>query len=215
MREWVNYISAFSIAFPVFFSLYAYRKLALEMRMLSWFFTCAAAIELIILVSAFLKVNNLWLINLYALAEGIVLLYVIGRWLKHPRLFSLSILILVIYAAYWIYSTWVLGSLYLFNSREKAVKAIFLILLSGHLLIRQSLTEDIIITNNPVFWILSAILIYFSVSIIVFCTATFVLDNKNMAMMYSWTIHSIVNIIANLLFAVGFICTYRKTNYYL
>ncbi len=210
--ECLDLLSAGSILIPAVISIAKFKKLNFELRVFALFFSFATAIEIASTVMSQCRMNNLWLINVYVLIEGFVLCYLIGKWFETKKLFALSMVIFVVYFIVWCYTTFLVRSIFLFNSKEMSVKSMMMIFLSGYLLIKVSLKDDEPLFQNFKLWMASAMLIYFSVTLIVFSTADFMLDDKYEAMHYSWTIHSIINIIANLLFAYGFVCYYKKTN---
>ncbi len=212
MIRWLAYISSLSSLIPVLSAAYQYNHLSKPLKLLAQLLVFGALVEGVNFILSHYKQNNLWLFNLYSITEGFVFCYLMGRWSDSKRMFIVSISLFFLYLLYWLYSTFIGGSLFGFNSHEKTIKGLMLIFLSGSLLIRISMDESIIMLSDYRFWITSAILIYFSVTLIVFSTATFGFEDHHRAMNYSWVIHSVINIISNLLFAYGFVWHYRKMN---
>jgi hypothetical protein len=208
--NWLDYLSSFSILFPLAAALYGFRRLNFEMKLLGYFFILSAFVDVTLLITASFHANNLWLLNIFMLIEAAVYLFICARWLHSEKLFRSVMVLFVLYFLFWIYTTFVSGSFTEFNDKEKTLKGILLVLISGYLLIRISQEETIYLTRDYRFWVLSGILLYFLIGVIVFTTANYVLENHVKAMYYSWSIHSVINIISNLLFAYGFLCYYRK-----
>jgi hypothetical protein len=206
------YFSAFSIIFPLAVSLYCYKFLSAELKIVCWLFIFAALIEIFNVIVLTTHTNNLRIVNVYVLAEGAVYFYVIARWFESAKMFRLTIALFGVYFIVWIYTTFISGSFSDLNNKEKTLKGILLIILSGYLLIRISTEDSTMMTRDYRFWILSAILIYFSITEVVLATANFILENEPV-IRYAWTFHSVINIIANFLFAIGFACTYRKSKF--
>jgi hypothetical protein len=123
-------------------------------------------------------------------------------------------LILIYLKGYMIYSTsnetvgsncFILG-LNEFNEYFLAIKSIILILLSGTLLFYLS-QNSFNLPSNPRFWICLGVLVYFTINIAVFSSYFIPVEvggNLKTALgKYSWLIHNFINVIANLLFAIG------------
>jgi hypothetical protein len=208
----LDYLSTLSILIPLGASLYKYRLLTAELKVLSWLFIFASTVEVINFIQFRSGINNLWIINIYVLVEGAIYLYVIGRWFDSVKLFRLTMALFAAYFIVWACTVFVSHGFFELNNQEKTLKGILLIILSGYLLIRISMEDSITMTQDFRFWILSAMLIYFSLTEVIFATASFVLENQP-AVHYAWAFHSIINIISNLLFAIGFACSYRKMNF--
>ena len=214
MAEILTYLSSASILLPAAVSFYYFPKLNSELKLLSVFFGIGVVTEAIVLSTSYFQVNNLWLINIFVLLEGFVLMYLIGKWFDSKRLFLVSMFLFVIYGIFWFITSLVSGNIFEFNRHEKTAKAIVLVLLSGTLLIRLSMNEQIDLLKDYRFWMTSAVLIYFAVTLIVYSTASLMLNVSHYLMHYTWSIHSGINIIANLLFTHGFVCYSRRMNSY-
>ncbi|RYY07651.1 MAG: hypothetical protein EOP43_02625 [Sphingobacteriaceae bacterium] len=98
------------------------------------------------------------------------------------------------------------NSIWAYPSASNTVVSVFLILISliyfYQLLNWQEFTH---IERQPLFWINSGVLIYFSINIFLF-----MLYNKLQDKNYYYVINSVTNIITNLLFAIGLFCKPRK-----
>jgi hypothetical protein len=212
MFQSLNYVSALSALVPLVASLYKYRTLNSLLKGVSLFFVFAAVVELAGDILAQQKINNLWLINIYSLIEGFIFCYVIMKWSESRSFFLTGAILFSVYFLFWWYSGFISGTIFNLNGEEKTVKAFMLLFLSGYFLIRLSTNENVIMMEDYRFWISCALMLYFSVTIIVFCTETFLVNGYNVSY-YSWIIHSVTNIISNLLFAFGFIWYYRKVSF--
>lgn len=69
------------------------------------------------------------------------------------------------------------------------------------------------IFSNPVFWFNTAVLVYFAGSLFVFVFSNRLLAYSQKASYHLWAIHSVCNIMYNLLIATGFWKTKKKQNY--
>lgn len=212
MHQWLDYISTISVLIPLLASIYRYKRLNTELKLLSWLFIFASIVELINFISVRNHISNFWIVNIYSLIEGFVIFYIISKWINVQNMLKVTLILFVIYCLYWLYTTFFISSIFDFNSKEKTVKGLMLIFLSGYLLIRLSIDEKIVLYKDYRFWISCDVMIYFSITLIVFSTATVFLEDNHRAAYYSWMIHSIINTISNLIFAYSYTWYYRKTN---
>ena len=97
MTQWLNHISSLSILFPLLTALYKYRRLHNGLKFLAWLFIFGFTVELVINIAAVLKFHNLWIFNIFALAEAFVLIYIIGRWFHSSRMYKAAMFLFALY----------------------------------------------------------------------------------------------------------------------
>jgi len=98
-----------------------------------------------------------------------------------------------------------------FSQRMDVTKALLLIFLSGFALIRVSEEVEPMIFRNSKFWFLTASLLYFSGSLLVFCLENQIIKS-NMSNQF-WAIHSLCNIFTNILFSISLLCNSKHKMY--
>lgn len=81
----------------------------------------------------------------------------------------------------------------------------FSLLYFYHIFIRQ---EYVHIEKQALFWINSGVLIYFSLNIFLFMLFDLVIAQQRNDL---YAIHSVTNIISNILYAIGLLCKPQKT----
>jgi len=91
------------------------------------------------------------------------------------------------------------------DSNSMAIESVFCILycIMAFLSILRS-THFSNILSSVVFWILTAILVYFSGNFIVFVFSTYVMNNSPEMFEKIWTVHSALYFMFNTLVAIGF-----------
>jgi len=207
--------AAFSAIIPIATFSFQFKKLNRHLKYFALYLIFVAVVEFLILILALNKMHNVLSINFFSITEGILLLVFIRMLLVDQRLKNIMSVFITTYLLYWLYTIAFKITIFQFNSSEQFIKGIFIIIGSGLLLIQISRISELSLLQNYLFWLISAILIYFSLTLIVFYTATIVLDNQKTAMILVWKINSIATIIANLLFSFSFICYYRKRSLYI
>jgi hypothetical protein len=64
--------------------------------------------------------------------------------------------------------------------------------------------ESIPVLKNPIFWVSSALVVYFAGNLILFALAPLLLSmENNLDSKWIWVVHSLINVIKNLLFLGG------------
>lgn len=146
------------------------------------------------------KINNNLLADIFYIVEGSMLI-VYYYLLFHEKEFLLpGLILLVSFIAFGLYTTFVDPGMEAYNSTFRTGESLIIQALSAYSLIRISKDPKINLVKNPQFWISASFFIYFSVNVAIFFTATFFYDNSTVFMSKTWGIHSIVNILANLIF---------------
>jgi len=206
----IDFISAVTILLPVVAGLFKIKSFNNDFRWLFVFFLFSMVIEFVAHSLKQRGINNLWLGNIYFLVECFVLSIIIARWLKSKRLRIFIAVFLAAYLVVWIFTTFFVLDFYIFNNYARTVESFVFVFLSCFVLMTVSTDTSQVIFQNPKFWFGSALLIYFSVNLIVFGTVNYISSNHGHLMDNTWMIHSVTNIFANLLFAIGFLCIRRE-----
>jgi len=200
------FVSALSILFPVAASFIRYKSLGRDYYLLFIFFFISFVAEVIGATLNIESKNNIWLINIFTLLECFFWCLVIYQWLASKKIRLFIIFFLAAFFIAWGYTTFFHLDVYQFNNYIRTAESIVFVFLACFLLLAVSVDMEHMLFRNPKFWFGSGLLLYFSVNVIVFSTVNFILDNESHLMDNSWVIHSVSNIISNLLFATGFLC---------
>ncbi len=206
----IDFISAVSILLPLIAGLFRFKLSGNDFRWLFIFFLISAITEFIAHSLKRNGVNNLWLGNIFFLLEYVFWSFIIAQWLHSKKIRLFIFIFLPAYFIIWCVTTFMVLDFYMFNSYARTIESLVFVFLSCFLLIAVSTDTTQLIFKNPKFWFGSALLIYFSVNLIVFGTANYISSNQEQLMNNTWIIHSFTNIFANLLFAIGFLCIRQK-----
>ncbi len=153
-----------------------------------------------------MKLNNSLVGNIFYITEGVILLGFYYLVFGEKEFFIPSIIIGIAYVIYGIYTTTVDPGPWVYNANFRAGESLMIQALSAYALIRISKEEDVHLFSHPGFWISSGFFIYFSVNIVVFVSASFLVEGNVRLTQHTWFIHSIVNLIANFIFTFGLLC---------
>ena len=200
-------LTAFTIILPTGLGLWFYPKLSLSFRILLLFILSAWTVEMLTVMQSAQKIQGYLYFQIYTFIEFGSLMLIFSMWQSKPRLQRLLIFTVVIVTA-----VLLILKIYRSESGENfdtlASTIESLVLVAAALLTLISLTSENItfVFSNPRFWVVSAVLIYFAGTVILFSLVNWVLKVQPDVWI---TVHSALNGTANLLYAYAFYCQYR------
>jgi hypothetical protein len=151
-----------------------------------------------------LKISGNYVTDVYRLVEFILLLIVYYRAFNNPRLFRVFLGLALVYVLF-------LTTNAIFVQQEKinSYTHIFssLIFIVFGVSFFYKLMKDLPtleVYRLPMFWINVAVLVYFSGNLFVFTLSHYLVTVLKNDLIVYWSVHNLVNILGNILFAVGF-----------
>lgn len=166
--------------------------------------------QVILIIFALNHLNNLWAINLFSIFTTIAFALYIIRSLKKVNIISLTLsalLFAIIMALLNTYFGW-----FTLNKATYLSNNFVVIAISSWGLIRllkRELTGQLL--NQPIFWIIIGALFYFTLSTLIFSSLDIGLISNNGQLTFIYLyIHPYINIVANLLYTVAFLCHWKK-----
>jgi len=215
MSKLIDYISFGSSYLPLIFGLFLFKKHSRDIRLFIYYFSFTAFTDLAVLVTGVNGMNNLIILNFYSLLETYFLLYLFNLCTENKSYKVALKIVAILFTFVWVWINLFENSLYTFNPIDKGIKCLLFIILTVWLLNILSKNIQIQLNKDYRFWFLIAFLLYFSMTFIIYSTATwYINDIQNEAMRYTWYFHSIVTIITNLILTYGIICFYQNRNLY-
>lgn len=201
----LNHLSAFSGLLPIGAAGLYYRRYDGILRLLAWFFVVAGLFDLASVITDRLHVNNMLLFHLFAVINLLFFSTLYGRILRvwRPVLGAAvgGILVLALYGALRP------GGLGRFPSLVMTAQCglfIGLALVYFYQWLRQPVMTAI--EYNPLFWVNAGVLVYFSGNLFLFMLQEWLSRNPQAQQVNYWAIHSVANILANLLYTAGLLC---------
>jgi hypothetical protein len=159
-------------------------------------------VDTIMVCVGFSGINNMPLAHAYGLIEGILLLTFFSRLLSLPKRGWINAIIA--YSVLYCLNSAFHEDIFTFNSHARTTEALMMLMLSVYALYRfYTKEEDIFIEKSPEFWMVIAILVYFSGALFSFLLSTEILSERPERFYSSWILHNTSNSIKNILFAVG------------
>lgn len=197
--------AGFSIL-PALVGFFKFKSAGITFRLIIFYFILCLIVEYSSIIMSFYKVNNNLMADFFYLAEGLILIAFFYRIINEKEFYFPAIFLSFSYMIYGMYTTFIDPGPASYNSNFRTGESLILQAISAYSLIKISKKEDIQLTKDSTFWIASGIFIYFSVNLVIFFTATFLFEDKIYTMSKTWIIHSIINIIANIIFTFGLLC---------
>ena len=199
-----HHISAVAILLPIMVSFFHYKHIVKELKTVSIFLCFVAVFEIICIILANYSINNLPFLHLYTIFEFSFLGLVFYQVFAHPSFKKAIIVTIIAFAAFAIINAFFIQTIYEFNTIAHAVESFLLILLALLFFFKVFHESAVMhLGKYPMFWINSGILIYFSGSFFLFIFSNYILMQSHDMLHAYRGIHSLLNILLNLFFAMG------------
>jgi hypothetical protein len=214
MITFLNFLSFYITFLPPVIAWYKYATQPRDLKILTCFFYITMIIELGQYLLYKQHQNNIWLINLFSVIEGIFFILLLYLWSKSKVFKRFMIFSMIAFIVFWIETTFIRSSIFVFQDNEKTLKCIIMIFGSCYILTHYAIESTSIIYYEYKFWMITSIMFYFTLTLVVFATSNIILENNTAAYDITYPIHSVVNIITNIFFFIGYLCYIRKVNSY-
>lgn len=211
--EVIIYISIVSGLLPLFAAVYNYRNLDTNLKLFA--LLCLASVISDILCTALwrwlwhsgIMKNNSPILHGYIILSCLLIGVVYSRAFEKRQLKFTAITIASVITAASLF--FFVKNMWAYPSESNTISSIAFIILSllyfYQLLARQ---EFVHIEKQGLFWINAGILFYYAVNIFPFMLFTQIIKQHDGDF---YTIHDIVNVLANVLFSIGLLCKPQKT----
>lgn len=202
MHQLLIYFSIVSPLLVIFWGAKNKKHLDVSMRLIFYLSIASFFSDIISLILSKYDLNNLWIIQIWGLTQGILLFLffstVIDISIKRIRAF------LVLFIIYYVINSIFIEGLNQYNSLAMSIEAIIMIVLC-FIYFHKLYTDEVgvFLERIPVFWVVIGILFYFSGALFSFLLSSDILSKAPDRFYNSWIFHNSVNIIKNILFAIG------------
>ena len=191
--------------------IYSRRRIVAEMTILAAYFIICLIIGLVQLFLALKGVNNLWTGEVFSPIQFGMLIYVFYVWNRQTTPGKFMLYSIPAFLAGWIVGLLWSGSAASTYTYLDPISAAVFVLVSSYTLLTIDRVEGSSVLEMPSFWISSATVIYFGSTIVLSTLSASLLKASVPTMQLAWSVQAIINILANLLYAGGFLCLRQKT----
>jgi hypothetical protein len=202
----IAYISIFSVFIPLVCSIIQWNKIPSDISALRWLLVAGVLSEALGLTLREFSISNLWVYDGFMFLQFSILLYIFSRQFERKAMLVIAFMgIGVFYLVALVYLTGSSVSLV----RSNAVDGLVLVIVSL-VFFYKLLTElkVIHIHRLPILWISFATLFYYSGNFFVFLASSYLEKDPETFFLF-WTLHNVLNVIKNILFAVALWQSYR------
>lgn len=198
------YASIVVSGIPVCIGALRFKTLSARQRVLFFLVVLSCLTELLSLLLARLRINNLFVLHFFTAAEFtlISLIYCLGLESRKAKLLVLSVLAL--FLCFVLYDSLFIDSLDSMDSAASAAESLLLIIYSlvfFFIILRR--TEYSNLFDDPMFWFNAAVLIYFSGNLFLFIFSNYILAGSDNYFNAMWVVHDVLNLGLNILFSLA------------
>lgn len=207
MSSVLNYCSALSGLLPIGASGLRYRHYGGVLRRLAWFFWVAGLFDLLSAITEVLHLPNLPLFHLFSVVNLLFLSSLYYYTLHGRRLRAAIVLVAGGLLVFMVYTALRPGELWWFPSEGMSGQCVLFVGLAlGYFYQLLHQPTVVAIEHNPLFWVNAGVLVYFSGNLFLFMLQEWLSRVAPLQHANYWAIHSVANIVANVLYAAGLLC---------
>jgi hypothetical protein len=204
----MNYVIPASVLIPLATSVFNFKVLTREYKILCYYFITSFGVNLITTVLSYFRIPNLIFFHLYTPVEAIFLLLFFQRVVAGNRNMVNTIrFLLIAFPLYCVVNFICFQNATVFNTYTHPVESLLFIGLSIYYFgtpREQEGIEQSWITL-PLNWFVSGLLFYFSSTFFLYIFSNVLISKYSASVnILIWNIHGIIVILTNLLFAIGF-----------
>jgi hypothetical protein len=195
-------LSQLSSFAPFLGGLFKFKHLKRDTKILFAFFTVALITEAIVKILAYNKINNLWLFHVFTIVEYSFWVIVFSFWQKEHNVKKILKVSILIFAIIWLVNLiFSIERFSEYNNVSRSIESILLTAIALFTIYNSYLESYVELYKNYIFCFSIGVLIYFSGNFLFFSLGSSIVNGIDVG-----TIHSILNISANLCYLRGFLC---------
>lgn len=197
----LNQISTYSGIIPLIIAIYCLRYLHKDMKILLAYFVVASIVDISNVILGKVFGTNIWLFNVFILIDYSFFIVVLSLWQNKESMKRLLPFSIPVFFVIWIVTQILKGTISELNEPARSIEAMIFTLVASFTLNQISnKSSDQSLLKNYKFIVVCAILFYFAGNTFLFA----LMGADPQILDRGWGLHSIVNIIANMIFAWGF-----------
>jgi hypothetical protein len=175
------------------------------------YFAISFVLGVIQLFLALNGMNNLWTAQFFCPIQFALLMYVFYAWNRLSTVGKLFLYAIPVFVVGWCLSAFWISNPAGTLTYADPVSAVALILVASYTILSIDREESPSVTDLPQFWVSAATIIFFGGTLIFSSLQVSLLRASILTMQLAWATQAVVNVLANLIYAGGFLCLRRKT----
>ncbi len=198
-------ISSLSSLLPLSAAILSLRYLNKDLKIFFLLFIAASAVDISTLYIRLVENKiNVWLFHIYTLVEFTLLILLFTRWQTNQLIKKVMTVNLPLFVIVWILSKSYIESWTQLDNFTASIESVFLIGASTITLYQLNSDSKILSFKDYRFLISTGVLIYFGSNLFIFGMSN---------LMDVWPIHSAINILCNILYAITFLCQHPRLSF--
>lgn len=201
---YISYVVPIAVLLPLVIAGHKFSLLASPLRIVVYYLVLSATVNFSAIILAESGHNNLPLLHLFTLTEGELLLFF---YMKCPgRLPKRFFIILMTgFALFCVCNSFFIQDIFGFNTYARFAEALMIVSCTLYSFYITLDTKDAAPwPNNPLFWINSGLLLYFSSSLFLFFFSEVLRSNRSLNII-AWVIHATMVLVMYILFSFAFL----------
>jgi hypothetical protein len=191
--------AAFGASLPIIAGAAVLRNLSTSLLIVWGLLVFAFVFDIAIMLPYFWGYKYTWVTHFYTPVEASLLGAVFAYWIENESHRRIWLGVVALFLIIWV--SLELAGFEQIESYSSSLESLILIVASGYVVSHLSADDRYPLTAQPRFWICCGVLLYFAGNII-----HFALSNT----LYIWQLHTVLNFIANCLYARGFLCLHPR-----
>ena len=205
------WLSLLSQLYVVGVVIYCRKELSRDMVVLGGYFVVSLIISGVQATLAVNRVNNLWTGQIFIPIQYALIMYVFYIWNRSSLMGTIIRYSIPVFVAAWSLGVILSGSLASAYTYSDPISAAIFIFTASYTLLSIDRIEGEPLLAMPAFWVSSATIVYFGSTIVLSSLSSALWRSSVSTMQLAWSLQAIMNILANVLYAGGFLCLRRKT----
>jgi hypothetical protein len=197
---------------PVVLTWLFLRRMTRPLRVFSAFLVVSLVSTVLNSYLSLLKIHNLWASNLFMPIQFGMLAYFfsfyVGRPIQRAIRLSIPVFILV-----WSINFLFLESIFTYSMYAKPIEYILLAVISAIAILTNYRRNLLSPRSDPLFWIGSGALLYFSSTAILFAMSSILLSISLQALRTVLSIQGMISILINVSYSIGILCLRHQSTY--
>ncbi len=205
---YIAYFSFGSIVIPLFIAMLQWKRMTDELKILRTLLIISLLSDLLSLVLITYSLNTYWIGNIFMIAQLALLIILFRSQLQYHNVINSILLTSILFC---LLNVGFIQGPFVFNSLSNVIAC--LILISFCLYYFYHLLNDlptIHIQHLPMLWISFGVLTYYGGNFFLFLVKNYLTYGETGSHKTMWILHNLLNIVKNILFAIGLWKGYRK-----
>ena len=203
---WLFFLSAYTVIFPLVLGWLGWKKQERGMRVFFILLCLVVISETTAFLTSYTE-SNLLVYDIFTAVEYAFLMLMFGSWYEENTFRRGMMWSVPVFIAIWITAKFILKETGEFDSVFLSIESVVFVFLSVLTLAKEMRDSNVLLVDNPRFWVSSGVLVYFAGNLFLFALIEQVLQPSMQRYHGAWLIHTALNVTKNILFALGFLST--------